>query len=47
MGAGQVNVILSAEDAWDCPTVVSSLRLSPQEARDIAARLLAAAGEVS
>jgi len=47
MGAGQIMVVISVEDVWQCSFVCSSLRMSPQEARDVAARLIAAAGEVS
>ncbi len=43
LGASQVVVFLSAVDAYKMAEVVSSLRLSSAEARDLAVRLVAAA----
>lgn len=39
-GVRQVNVHLSAEDCYKIPYVVASLRLSPTEARAVAAQFL-------
>jgi hypothetical protein len=42
-GVHGVTAFISAFDAFEIPTVVASLRLSPAEARELAARLLAEA----
>lgn len=34
-GMGQVMAVISALDAYDCPTVVASLRLSLDEANEL------------
>ena len=39
-GAWSVNVVISAIDAWDMPSVAARLSLSPEEAADIGRRLL-------
>ena len=43
MGAPEVTIFISAFDCFDIPSVVASLRLSPSEARHLAAGLLGAA----
>ncbi len=44
-GMAQVMTVISALDVYDIPTVVASLRMSITEARDVAARIVAAADE--
>lgn len=46
-GADQITVFLSAEDSSGIAQVVASLRLSPKEARELAARLSAEAGKAA
>lgn len=40
LGARQITMFVYAHDAWDMKEVCASLRLSPDEARDLAARLI-------
>lgn len=43
LGAHQVTINISALDAYDVPAMVASLRLSKDEALDLASRIIAQA----